>query len=228
MAEKLYVADRAIVIPGELIAEGLEFLPSGKAFREGDKIFASTVGMVSIKGRVVKVIPLAGRYMPRKGDVIVGKVVAVLAGGWSIDVNSPYAADLPLSEGTSEFVSRGADLTRFFDIDDYIFGEVTNITETKFVKLTAARRPYRRLRGGILVEISPVKVPRVIGKQGSMVKMIKDATGCDIIVGQNGWIWIKGTPEKEAIVELIIKKIEAEAHTKGLTDKIKAILEEKK
>jgi exosome complex component RRP4 len=228
MSEKLYVADRAIVIPGEIIAEGIEFLPSGKAYRDGDKIYASTMGMVSVKGRVVRVIPLTGRYMPRKGDIILGKITAVLAGGWAVDVNSAYAADLPLSEGTSEFVARGADLTRFFDLGDYIFGEVTNVTETKFVKLTAARRPYRRLRGGIMIGVSPVKIPRIIGKQGSMVKMIKDASGCDIVVGQNGWIWIKGTPETEAKVEMIIKKIEREAHMKGLTDKIKTMLEEKK
>lgn len=227
MSEKLYVADRAIVIPGELIAEGLEFLPSGKAYREGDKIYACTIGMVSVKGRVVKVIALTGRYMPKKGDAIIGKITAVLAGGWSADVNSAYAADLPLAEGTSEFIPRGADLTRFFDLNDYVFAEVTNVTETKFVKLTAAKRPYRRLKGGILTSISPVKVPRVIGKQGSMVKMIKDMSGCDVVVGQNGWIWIKGTPEKEALVELIIKKIEREAHIKGLTDKIKAMLEGK-
>jgi exosome complex component RRP4 len=227
MSEKLYVADRAIVIPGELIAEGIELLPSGKAFREGDKIYASTIGMVSIKGRVVKVIPLTGRYMPRKGDIIIGKITAVLAGGWSLDVNSAYAADLPLAEGTSEFIPRGADLSRFFDLNDYVFAEVTNVTETKFVKLSASRRPYRRLKGGILIGISPVKIPRVIGKQGSMVKMIKDASGCDVVVGQNGWIWIKGTPETEAKVEAIIKKIEKEAHMKGLTDKIKAMLEAK-
>jgi len=228
MSEKLYVADRAIVIPGEIIAEGIEFLPSGKAYREGDTIYASTIGMVSVKGHVVKVIPLAGRYMPKRNDIVIGKIAAVLNGGWAVDVNSPYPADLPLAEGTAEFIPRGADLTRFYDVGDYIFCEVTHVTETKFVKLTASKRPYRRLRGGILIEVSPVKVPRIIGKQGSMVKMVKDATGCDIVVGQNGWIWIKGTPEKEALVEIIIKKIEEEAHTKGLTDKIKNMLEETK
>ncbi|MCX6775121.1 MAG: exosome complex RNA-binding protein Rrp4 [DPANN group archaeon] len=226
--EKLYVSDREIVVPGDILAEGIEYLPSGKAYREGEKIFASVMGMASVKGRVVKVIPLAGRYMPKKMDALVGKVIAVLPGGWSIEINSPYAADLPLAEGTSEYIPRGADLTRFFDLGDYIFAEVTLITETKFVKLSASRRPYRRLRGGILIEISPVKVPRIIGKQGSMVGMIKDATGCEIVVGQNGWVWAKGTPEKEALVEKIVKTIEVESHKKGLTDKIKKMLEESK
>jgi exosome complex component RRP4 len=165
--------------------------------------------------------------MPRRGDVIIGKITAVLNGGWSVEVNSAYAADLPLAEGTAEFIPRGADLTRFFNLDDYVFAEITNVTESKFIKLSASQRPYRKLKGGIVIQVSPVKIPRIIGKQGSMVKMIKDASGCDIVVGQNGWIWIKGTPETEAKVEAIIKKIEREAHMKGLTDKIKAMLEVK-
>lgn len=226
--EKLYVNDRDIVVPGELLAEGMEFLPSGKAYREGDRIFASSMGMVSIKGRVIKIIPLAGRYIPKKGDVIVGKIIAVLPGGWSVAINSPYAADLPLAEGTTEYVAKGSDITKIFDLNDYVFCEITNVTETKIVKLSAARKPYRKLKGGTLLQISPVKVPRVIGKQGSMINMIKKETGCEIIVGQNGWIWVKGTPEKEAIVAKIIAIIEMEAHTKGLTDKIKTMLDEVK
>ena len=228
MAEKLHINDRDVVVPGELLAEGLEFLPSGKAFREGESIFSSSIGLASVKGRIVKVIPLAGRYLPKKMDVLIGKVTAVLAGGWSLDVNSPYLADLPLAEGTSEFIPRGADLTRFFDLGDYIYAEVTNVTETKFVKLTASRRPYRKLKGGILVQVSPVKIPRIIGKQGSMVNLIKDATGTEIVVGQNGLVWINGAPDKEALVERIIGMIEAESHKRGLTDKVKQMLGEAK
>ena len=228
MAEKLHINDRDVVVPGELLAEGLEFLPSGKAFREGESIFSSSIGLASVKGRIVKVIPLAGRYLPKKMDVLIGKVTAVLAGGWSLDVNSPYLADLPLAEGTSEFIPRGADLTRFFDLGDYIYAEVTNVTETKFVKLTASRRPYRKLKGGILVQVSPVKIPRIIGKQGSMVNLIKDATGTEIVVGQNGLVWISGAPDKEALVERIIGMIEAESHKRGLTDKVKQMLGEAK
>jgi len=228
MAEKLHINDRDVVVPGELLAEGLEFLPSGKAFREGEKIFASSIGLASVKGRVIKVIPLAGRYMPKKMDIVIGKITAVLAGGWSVDVNSAYLADLPLAEGTSEFIPRGADLTRFFDAGEYVYCEVTNVTETKFIKLSASRRPYRKLKGGILVQVSPVKVPRIIGKQGSMVNLIKDATATEIVVGQNGWIWVYGAPEKEALVERIIGMIEAESHKRGLTDKVKQMLAEAK
>ena len=58
-----------------------------------------------------------------------------------------------------------------------------------------------------------------------MVNMLKDASGCDITVGQNGLVWIKGEPENEAMVARIIKIIEKESHMPGLTDKIKRMLE---
>jgi len=68
-------------------------------------------------------------------------------------------------------------------------------------------------------------VPRVIGKQGSMVSMIKQATGCKITVGQNGLVWLSGEPEKELIAVNTIKMIEKNAHKSGLTETIKAFLE---
>ena len=78
-----------------------------------------------------------------------------------------------------------------------------------------------KFKGGIIVDIAPTKVPRLIGKKGSMINMIKDKTGCKIVVGQNGLVWVKGKQDMEQIVKDTIKLIEKEAHTSGLTDRIK-------
>ncbi len=224
--EKISVQDRDIVVPGDLLAEGVEMLPAGKAYRDGDKIFASTIGIVSIKGRVIKVIQLAGRYMPKKGDIIIGKVVNIGHSGWQIDINCPYIADMNIGEAVTEYIDLAkTNMAKYFDIGDYILAEVIVITDNKFVKITAKRRPYRKLKGGNLIEVSPTKIPRIIGRAGSMIKILKDFSGCDVVVGQNGFVWIKGTPEKEALVARVIEIIEKESHTKGLTDKVKAILE---
>lgn len=225
IAEKVYVNDRDIVIPGELLAEGFDFLPAGKAFREDEKIYASTIGLVYVKGRVIKVIPLAGRYMPKKGDVVIGKVTNISHSGWTLDINSPYLADLNIGEATQEYIDLAkTSLTRYFDIGDYVLAEVINISEGMFVKLTAKYRPYRKLQGGNIIMVSPTKIPRIIGKAGSMIKLLKDASGCDIVVGQNGLVWIRGEPEKEALVARTIKIIEKESHKPGLTDSIKQML----
>jgi exosome complex component RRP4 len=78
----------------------------------------------------------------------------------------------------------------------------------------------------MILDISPSKVPRVIGKNGSMIQMLKNSTGCRIYVGQNGRIWIDG--ELDNIIKAVkaVKLIEEEAHSMGLTEKIKKLLEE--
>ncbi|MEM2734784.1 MAG: KH domain-containing protein, partial [Candidatus Bathyarchaeia archaeon] len=70
-----------------------------------------------------------------------------------------------------------------------------------------------------------MKIPRLIGRKGSMITMLKRETGCRIIVGQNGVVLISGRDDRaeRAAVEAIYK-IEREAHTQGLTDEIKEML----
>jgi exosome complex RNA-binding protein Rrp4 len=70
------------------------------------------------------------------------------------------------------------------------------------------------------------KVPRIIGKRGSMVGMIKRATDCNIVVGQNGRVWLNGAPEMEVIAINAIKMIELHSHESGLTDRVKGYLEQ--
>ena len=102
---------------------------------------------------------------------------------------------------------------------------ITNVTSQKLIDVTMKGPGLRKLVGGRIIEVNTNKVPRIIGKQGSMVTMIKDATGCKITVGQNGLIWIDGEPKMELIAVKTIKKIAQESHLSGLTDKIKAYLE---
>jgi len=82
---------------------------------------------------------------------------------------------------------------------------------------------------GQLVEITATKIPRVIGRKGSMVSMIKRETGCQITIGQNGLILISGkTPEDERLAVMALHKIEEESHTSGLTDRVTEMLKKEK
>ncbi|MBN2218980.1 MAG: hypothetical protein JW697_01745, partial [Kosmotogaceae bacterium] len=65
--------------------------------------------------------------------------------------------------------------------------------------------------------------------KGSMINMILKETNCQVTIGQNGKILISGRNRKdEELVVKVIKKIEAEAHTSGLTNRIQEYLKEKK
>ncbi len=221
----LYVKDKEVVAPGQVVAKGLEYLPSNGMYRKGDEILANRLGLVKIEGKVIKSIPLAGVYLPKKNDVVIGKVVDILMTGWRLDINSPYSAVLGLKDATFDFIAKGADLTRYFNLEDYVVVKIIQVTTQNLVDVTAKGPGLKKLRGGRIIKIGPHKVPRVIGTKGSMISMIKKATGCKIIVGQNGLVWLEGEPKNELIAIKAIKEIERLAHISGLTDHIKELLE---
>lgn len=222
------VKEKTIVVPGEILATGMDYLPSYGTYREGDNIRAAKLGIVQIDGKVIKLTPVSGRYMPKRGDTIIGKIIDVTMSGWRVEINSPYSAMLMLKEASSEFIEKGTNLTRIFNFDEYIICGITNVSSQKLVDLTTRAPGLRKLRGGRILEVNTHKVPRIIGKSGSMVSMIKQATGCNIIVGQNGLVWLNSEdPVMEMLATETIRKIEAEAHKSGLTDRVKEFLEKK-
>jgi len=222
---KIIVQDKNISVPGETLAIGMDMLPGTGAYRDGEKIVAKRLGLVTIEGRTIKLIPLSGRYIPKTGDTILCKVIDVSFSGWRLDTNSAYSAMLSMKDATSDFIARGANLTQYYDLGDYIVCKITNVTSQKLVDVTMKGPGLRKLKGGRVIEVDSNKVPRIIGKQGSMVMMIKDATRCNISVGQNGLIWIEGEPVNELLAIQTIRKIGKESHMSGLTDKIKEFLE---
>jgi len=222
---ELLVENKSVVVPGELLAKGMECIPSQGTYREGENIFSSRLGLANVSGKVLKIIPLTGAYMPKAKDVVIGQVIDVLVSGWRIDINSAYTGMLSLKDGTSEFVARGADLTKYFNLGDYVMTSVINVTSQKLVDLSMRGPGLRKLTGGRIIKVNSHKVPRIIGKHGSMVSMVKNATNCKILVGQNGLIWLSGEPKDEVIAVETIKMIESKSHVSGLTDKIKTHLE---
>ncbi len=224
---ELLAKDKEVVVPGQVIAKGLEYLPSNGTYRLNEEILANRLGLLSIEGKVLRTIKMAGSYLPQKNDVIIGKVNDILMSGWRLDINCPYSAVLPLKDASFDFIAKGADLTRYFNLEDNVMVKITNVTSQNLIDVTAKGPGLKKLRGGRIMKVGCSKVPRIIGKKGSMVSMIKNATDCRIMIGQNGIIWFEGTPEMEVIVSETIKKIESESHHQGMTDKIKEFLEQK-
>lgn len=224
---ELKANDKEVVVPGQVIANGLDFLPSQGTYRLNEQIIANRVGLLSVEGKVLKTIPLSGRYFPQRNDVIIGKVDDILMSGWRFDINAPYSAVLPLKDASFDFIAKGVDLSKYFNLDDFAVIKITNVTSQNLVDVTAKGAGLKRLRGGRILKVNSQKVPRIIGKKGTMVSLIKRATDCKIIVGQNGVVWIDGEPEMEVLAVAAIKKVEDESHLQGVTESVKAFLEEK-
>jgi exosome complex component RRP4 len=221
---EVLVKERELVIPGQTLAVGLDFLPSSGCYRVDNEIKSKLLGLVKLKDRFIGIVPLAGVYIPRQGDGVIGLVEDMQTTIWVVDINSPYDAILPLGEAVGEYVDLNkTDISVYFDIGDLIYAKVLNVSKSKQVQLTMNDYRSRKLIGGRVLTITPSKVPRLIGKEGSMIELIKNKTKCQIIVGQNGVIWLKG--EREGLASKAILTIESESHTTGLTDRITEMLE---
>jgi len=157
-----------------------------------------------------------------------GKVTDITMSGWRIDTNTAYSAMLNVRDASSRFIKKEEDLSKILSIGDYVVVRITNVTSQNLIDVTMKEPGLHQISGGRVIGINSQKVPRVIGKQGSMISLIKTKTGCDVTIGQNGLVSIKGTPEGEFLAEKAIKLVEEKSHLEGLTSKVEEFLEKNK
>jgi len=131
---------------------------------------------------------------------------------------------LNIKDSTTRYVRRDEDLSKIMGIGDYVVVKITKVTSQKLIDLTMKEPGLRKITGGRIIKINSQKVPRVIGKEGSMVSLIKNKTRCEISIGQNGLVWVKGTPENELLAEKAVHLVAEKSHLSGLTDKVNEFL----
>jgi exosome complex component RRP4 len=223
---KVKVENKKIVVTGQVLSEDMGTVPGKNTFRIGEKIIAKRTGLTDIRGRVIKIIPLSGGYIPEYNNEVVGKIIETQSTGWQVDIGAPYVAYLPLTEYSRAYMdTRRTDTTDLMREGDLVFVRVIKYTGTKSLLVSMRGRKYHKLSDGVLKKITPQKVPRLIGKKGSMITLIKDHTKTTIFVGPNGWVWVKGSnPEDELKAIKAIELVEANSHKQGLTEKIEQLL----
>lgn len=221
--------ERAFVVPGDRIVQSMEFLPGKNSFREGDSIYSKRLGLVSLNSRVVSVIPLNSVYIPTVNDMVIGEIIEVMDKGWVVEINSPYEGFIPLSGVRGYIDPEKTDMNRIYAKGDMVYGKISRFTLSgKRIDIDMQDNRARKFRGGRIINVNPAKVPRIIGRLGSMITMVKDKTGCIITAGQNGLIWLMGDRKTQAVAIEAIRTIEREAHKEGLTDRIGAMLDKLK
>jgi exosome complex component RRP4 len=115
------------------------------------------------------------------------------------------------------------------DAGDLIVAKIASYDRAHDPQLTVAEPGLGKITRGQIMKVTPSKIPRIIGRKGSMISVIKQETGCQIILGHNGVILVTGkTPEDEELAMAAIEKIEKESHVSGLTDRITQMLKEEK
>jgi exosome complex component RRP4 len=193
--------------------------------RTQGKVIATRVGLVDYNRGMVSVIALEAGFNPLVGDMVIGDVVDIELGYWVVNIDAPENAVLNVPEAIDAPFRSDIDMPRILDIGDTIVAKIVDMDRRRTSILSILGRGLGKLEEGFIIRITPSKIPRLIGKKGSMVNMILKETGCNIVIGQNGRVLIQGkTREQEEMAVSVIHKIENEAHIPGLTNRVQAYL----
>ena len=219
---------RKYVIPGDVVTTG-PFRPEQNTVLEGNKIISTTVGISEIYDDSVRVIPLTGKYIPKINDLVIGKVNSHTSLSWELDINSCYVGFLPAQDVFGRDFSAHADeLATKLRTGDLVAARIANFDRTRDPLVSISDRDLGKIDSGVLMEISPSKVPRLIGKKGSMIQMIEEATDAAVTIGQNGWVVVScESPEGLLKAKKAIQMVNEQAHVANLTDQVKEMLDKK-
>jgi exosome complex component RRP4 len=216
---------RKYVIPGDKIVDR-NFRPSMNVIRVGNSIFSTRIGIAEAGREGIKVIPLSGVYIPRVNDVVIGKIVDRSSLSWDVDINSCFTAHLPAQDVFGrDFSPARDDMNRELATGDLLTARIIAFDRTRDPMLTIQDRDLGKIPRGESLKISATRVPRLIGKRGSMIQTIEQATQTRVLIGQNGTIVVTGrTAEGIELAVKAIRMVEEEAHTSNLTQRIKILL----
>jgi exosome complex component RRP4 len=213
---------REIVIPSQLLGDANNIKAGRGTFIENGKIYAEILGILNKNEKYINVTPLKGRYDPIEKDFVIGIVEEAMSSSWLVDINAAYPALLHVNEVPWD-VDFG-ETERYLNYGDCIMAKVLQVDQEKKLQITLKDRNLYKIKGGQIINVEPSKVPRIIGKKGSMISLLKKYTKCRIFVGQNGRIWVDGEDEGIKKVIYTIDMIENEALSYGLTNKIEELL----
>ena len=224
---KRFESKKRHVLPGDFITTAPLRLQNNVVL-EGKRIISTTIGLSDVSDDSVRVISLTGVYLPKIDDLVIGTIQYIHGNSWFADINSCYQGMLlgqdvfgrgsyPTKSEMEERLSKG----------DIIFAKIANSDRQREPLISIADQSLGKIDSGELVKISPAKIPRLIGKHGSMIQTIEGSTNATITVGQNGLIILKcdnSAGLKKAIAS--VKMIGMIQYEVNIEDKIQNILDE--
>lgn len=202
--------EKKIVIPGEVITNQVKKLGTN-VFLENGKIFSSVVGLVSETNDFVSVIPLNGPYTPIEGDGIIAVVKDEVLNGYILEYNS-FDDSFLLKSILKKELSKGT----------IIFLRIKNIADNGSLEYDN----INILPKGRVFQTSPVKIPRLIGKNESMLNLFKEYLGGNIVIGKNGWVWYNC--ENVNLSERAFSLVVNNSQKSNLTNSMKEFFEKNK
>ncbi|MDW8043766.1 MAG: hypothetical protein RMJ30_05955 [Nitrososphaerota archaeon] len=210
-----FVNDKEFVVPGQPLSD--EAGRAGKhTYVQGGKVYSAVPGIARVVGQRIEVIPARGPYKPREGDKVVGIVVDVKPSHYELDLGWGILGILRAKQKKGG--SRQA-----LAIGDVVYASI-GFAGVKGVMLRSGK-DATRVQRGILVRMSPARVPRLIVRNRELQETIEKETGCKLFVGLNGLIAVVGQSSvKEYAAVAAINLVEREPALEGLKEKVTGLI----
>ncbi len=205
----VYVREREIVVPGQTLSDDSRMSGLNTYVHQG-KVYSAVAGIVQLKHSLINVLPAKSPYRPSESDHVLGIITDIKPSHYEVDLGWHLI-------GILKALRRRPKMR--LHIGDVIYTSVKH-SGIRGVFLDSGEKLVRVERG-LLIRVSPVKIPRIVGKKGSMVSLLSNESGCRLYVGRNGLIAVVGpSPEREFAVASAIRIIDEESHVPGLTERV--------
>ncbi|CAJ0609597.1 unnamed protein product [Cylicocyclus nassatus] len=162
----------------------------------GSELLASVSGLKVQYSQLYMVEPYKSKYVPKVGDVVVGRIISVQKARWKVDVNYRIAAILHLNNVNlpgGELRRKGLEdeiaMSEHLVVGDLVSAEVQQIKARGQLQLHTRNLKYGKLGQGIFVKV----LPSLIKPQKEYMHVL---FGIGVTIGCNGVIWI--SPEMSA------------------------------
>jgi len=202
---KKFESKKRHVLPGDFITTAPLRLQNNVVL-EGKRIISTTIGLSDISDDSARVLSLTGVYLPKIDDLVIGTIQYIFGNSWFADINSCYHGMLLGQDvfGRGSYPTN-SEMKNRLGKGDIILAKIANFDRQREPLISIADNNLGKIDSGELIKISPSKIPRLIGKHGSMIQTIEASTNISITVGQNGLIIFKydnSTGLKNAIASI--------------------------
>ena len=184
------IRGQTLVVPGEDLGDSGDFEAGHGVMAIAGRLKAVKQGRLREKGGSISVDPTHTRYIPRPGDLVIGYIEGCTNNLWFIELGAPFNAILPMSLGPGKVDFGGT--RSVMDIGDAVLCRIQEVEETHSSVVTMKGMGLRKIRSGVIEEIDPHLLGRLIGKGGESLRRLKAETECRIVVADNGRMWIDG------------------------------------
>lgn len=187
-----------IVVPGELITSDPQWMRGHGTYHYDNNTYSSIVGPISKVNKLLSVDYINSIYLPETGDHVIGRIIEVGNKRWKVDIGSRTngilmlgSVNLPGGILRRKSESDELQMRNFLKEGDVLNAEIQSIFSDGSASLHTRSLKYGKLRDGIFLKID-----------NSLIVRSKNHThnlpgGVTILLGVNGYIWIRKTNEMD-------------------------------